>query len=126
MNNARIIQLLIGVNLAAGVWSLSIDGVTPSWVAYPVLVLVTTALLRRGERAASGYLALIAAVFTLMHLTFTREAVSSGCVHPANPDLACHPVTWIVTLGVAPAMTAVIACALFLRSRRTQAVPNHV
>jgi len=125
MDNARIIQLLVGVNLAAGVWSLSVDGVTPSWVVYPVLLIVSIALLlRRGVATASGYLAGLAAIFTLMHLPFAREAVSSDCVHPADPNLACHPVTWVTTLGIVPALTAVVAAVVFFLARRRQLVHN--
>ncbi len=123
MDNARIIQLLVGVNLAAGAWSFSVDGVTPSWVVYPVLLIVTIALLRRGVVAASGYLAGLAALFTVMHLPFAREAVSSACVHPADPGLACHPVTWLATLGIVPALTAVVATAVFLVARRQRLQP---
>jgi hypothetical protein len=126
MDNVRIIQLLVGANLAAGVWSLSVDGVTPSWVVYPVLLVVTIALLRRGVLVASGYLAGLAAIFTLMHLPFVREAFSSDCVHPADPDLACHPVTWAATLGIVPALTAVVAVAVFLVARREQPVLDRV
>jgi len=123
MDNGRIIQLLVGVNLAAGLWSLIIDGVTPSWVVYPVLLVITIALLRRGMAAASGYLAGLAALFTVMHLPFARAAVSPDCVHPADPDLVCHPLTWVVTLGIVPALTAVVATAVFLLARRKRLQP---
>ncbi|HET7689079.1 MAG TPA: hypothetical protein VFK41_01760 [Nocardioidaceae bacterium] len=125
MDTKRIIQLLVGANLAAGAWSFIVDGVTPSWVVYPVLLMITIALLRRGGTTGSGYLAGIAALFTVMHLPFIREAVSSDCVHPADANLDCHPVTWMATLGIVPALTALVAAVVFVMARRHQRVPGN-
>lgn len=117
------LRALVVVNLLAGAWSFAVDGVTPSWVVYPLLLLLGMALLRRSRQAAAAYVASLAALFTLVHLGFVSAALSQTCVHPADPGLACHRVTWLVTLGALPAATAVAAALLWVRGRRSTAQP---
>jgi len=117
MSIRPVLFALLGLNLAAAVWSWAVDGPTPSWVVYPLLLVAVPFLLRGGERRAAVYLSAVAALFTLVHMGFLRASVSDSCVHPADPDLACHPTTWLVTLGLVPAVTAVLAAAAALRVR---------
>lgn len=116
MSVRRLLLALLALNAVAAAWSWAVDGPTPSWVVYPLLLMGVPVLLRAGERRAAGYLGAVAALFTLVHVGFLRAAVSDSCAHPANPDLACHPTTWLATLGVVPVLTAVVAAAAALRS----------
>lgn len=120
MDTARTIHALVGINLVAGAWSFVVDGVTPSWVVYPLLLLISLGLLRRSLSAAAGYLGGLAAVFTLMHLPFATQALSSDCTHPANPALGCNPTTWIVTLAVVPTLTALVSGYVWWQARRSR------
>jgi hypothetical protein len=120
MDTGSAVKALVGANLAVGAWSYAVDGVTPSWVVYPMLLSVALALLSRSTVAASAYLAGVAAVFTLVHLPFARAALSADCTHPADPSLACHPVTWLATLTIFPALTAVLAGLLWWQGRRAR------
>ncbi len=116
MHRRTLITLLL-LNLLAGAWSFAVDGVTPSWIVYPLLLLLTVPLLKRSVRHAAAYLAAVATLFLLVHLGFLGAASSERCVHPADSSIACHPTTWLVTLGVVPTVTAVGAAAVWFRSR---------
>ena len=117
MNRIAVLAL-IGLNLLAGVWSLAVDGLTPSWVVYPLLLLLGLVLLRRSSRSALAYLSGLALLFLLVHVGFLQAATADACVHPADSARACHQVTWLVTLGAVPAVTAVAAGSLWLCDRR--------
>ena len=123
MSSRAVLVVLLGLNLIAAAWSWAVDGVTPSWVVYPLLLLVVVLLLKRGARPAAAYLAFVAALFVLVHVGFVREAFADSCEHPADASLACHPVTWVATLGVVPLATAVTAAGVWLRSRHDRAEP---
>ena len=118
MNPRNALIGLLSLNLLAGVWSLLVDGVTPSWIVYPLLLLVTLPLLRRSASQAAAYLASVATLFVLVHVGFVSAATSESCVHPADPTLACHPTTWVVTLGVVPLVTALGAAGVWIWARQ--------
>lgn len=107
---------LLALNAAAAIWSWSVDGLTPSWVVYPLLLLVVLRLLRSSELRAATYCAAVAGLFLAVHIGFLRAAGSDTCVHPADPALTCHPTTWWVTLGLVPAVTTVMAGLLAARN----------
>lgn len=121
MNPRNTLIGLLTLNLVAGVWSLLVDGVTPSWVVYPLLLLVTLPLLKRSVSQAAAYLASVATLFVLVHVGFLGAAASESCVHPADPALACHPTTWMVTLGVVPVVTALGAAGAWFWARQGRA-----
>lgn len=123
MTTWRALLVLLVVDLAAGAWSLAVDGPTPSWTVYPVLLVVGLALLRRRPRAAAAWVAGLSALFALVHVPFVRAALADRCVHPADPALDCHPVTWLVTLGAVPAATALAAAVLWWRERQGSPLP---
>jgi hypothetical protein len=123
VTHRRSLIALLLLNLLAGTWSLAVDGVTPSWIVYPLLLLLTLPLLRRSVRHAAGYLAAVATLFVLVHLGFLGAATSETCVHPADSSIACHRATWMVTLGVVPMVTAVGAAAVWFRARPGQPSP---
>ena len=77
---------LVTVNLVAGVVSLLDEGATPSWVVYPLLLLVGTALLVwTPGRIGIAFLGVSALLFLLVHVPFTVEAFSPGpCVNPGR------------------------------------------
>lgn len=115
------VVILVALNLAAGAWSLAKDGVTPSWIVYPLLLLLGLAILRRSASSALAYLGGLALLFLLVHVPFLRAAVADTCIHPADASRPCHPVTWLVTLGAVPAATALAAALVWAAARRTEA-----
>ena len=112
---------VLALNGAAAVVSFVIDGVTPSWVVYPVLLVGVLLLARRSVRNAAIALAVAAALFVAIHTAFVGEALKGDkCVHPADAKLACHPTSWVVTLGVVPLVTAMGAIAIAITSRQRE------
>jgi len=78
--------------LVFAVTSWVVEGVTPSWVVFPIALVVGLARAQRGGSSGIIWLGLSAFVFLLVHLPFDRAALSGHCVNPADSDKACHPV----------------------------------
>ena len=75
---------------------------TPSWIVFPIVLVVGLARARRGGSSGIIWLGLSAFVFLLVHLPFDRAALSGHCVNPADSDKACRPGWWLVSLGAFP------------------------
>lgn len=113
------LHVLLALNAAAAVLSFIVDGITPSWVVYPLLLVGVFMLGRRNVRTAAVALAVAAGLFVAIHTAFVGQALKGDkCVHPADETLACQPASWIVTLGVVPFVTAVGAVAVAVASRQ--------
>jgi hypothetical protein len=108
----RLLVALAFLGLIFAVTSWIVEGVTPSWVVFPILLL---AGLFRARRGTSGtvWLGLSAMVFLLVHLPFDKAALSDHCVDPADSDKACHPAWWLVSLGAFPLLMVVAAVFAF-------------
>ena len=122
MTTARKALLaLVAVNLIDGVISIVDEGVTPSWVIYPILLVIgAVLLLRRPGRIGIIFVGASALLFVLVHIPFTVEAFSSGpCVNPADADFECSPVLWPITLTAIPAATVIAAVWAWLQERST-------
>lgn len=107
---------VVVVSLLCAPWSWIDDGVTPSWVVYPVALLVALWRVLRGSGAL--FLLIAAAVFLVVHLPWTWAAVTGAETNPLNRDSPSSPAQWLVTLFVVPLFTAAVAFAAW-RSRRT-------
>lgn len=92
------------------------DGLTPSWVVYPLALGVGLWRLSRGKGVV--WLGVSAIVFVLVHLPWTLAWISGE--HPLDADLEYSPVQWVLTLFVAPALL-VVAAALAWRKGRKEA-----
>ena len=102
---------LLGLVFAVTSWI--VEGVTPSWIVFPILLLVGLVRARRGGSSATVWLGLSALAFLLVHLPFDRAALSAHCVNPADSDRACHPGWWLVSLGAFPLLMVVTALLAF-------------
>jgi hypothetical protein len=91
------------------------DGITPSWIVYPILLLLALWRLRSGKGALM--VGVVALVFLLVHLPFTWAALSGADTSPSNPDLPTSPVQWLVTLFVVPALTSAVGWITWLKER---------
>jgi hypothetical protein len=113
----KVLLALVLINLVNGVISLIDEGVTPSWVVYPILLVIGTVLLvRKPGRIGVAFLGASALLFVLVHIPFTVEALSPGpCVNPADADRECSPVLWPITLTAFPAATVIGAVWAWLR-----------
>ena len=99
----EILLLLIVASFASAPVSWIVDGVTPSWVVYPIVLAICLWRLSRG--GGTLYFGIAATVFLLIHLPWTLAAVT-GRANPADSTLPTHPVEWIVTLFTIPLVTA--------------------
>jgi hypothetical protein len=117
----KVLLALVVVNLIDGVISLADEGVTPSWVIYPILLVIgAVLLLRRPGRIGIAFLGASALLFVLVHIPFTVEALSPGpCENPADADRECSAVLWPITLTAIPAATVIGAGWAWLRERAT-------
>ena len=101
--------------LLAAPWSWVDDGVTPSWVVFPLFVAVGLWRLLKRDRGRV-WLAVTAAVFLVVHVPWVVAAVS-GDENPLDADAPFNPEQWLVTLLVLPLLLAVTA-VLARRARR--------
>ena len=101
------------LGLAFAVTSWIVEGVTPSWVVFPLLLAVGLVRARRGGTSGTVLLGLAALVFLLVHIPFVREALSDECVNPVDSDRGCHRIFWLVSLGVFPLAMVVSAVLAF-------------
>jgi hypothetical protein len=90
-----------------------VEGVTPSWIVFPVFLVIGLARTRRGGTAGTVWLGLSALAFLLVHLPFDKAALSEHCVNPADADKDCHPAFWLISLGAVPLLMVVTAGLAF-------------
>ena len=91
------------------------DGITPSWIVYPILLLLALWRVRSGKGAL--LVGVVALVFLLVHLPFTWAALSGEDTSPSNPDLPTSPVQWPITLFVVPALTSAVGWITWFKER---------
>ena len=112
----RVLVLLVAASLACAPVSWIVDGITPSWVIYPIALAL--GLWRRGRGGGTLYFGIAATVFLLVHLPWSWAAVSGGETNPLDSTLPAHPVEWFVTLFVIPLATAAAGFAAWRASAR--------
>ena len=91
------------------------DGVTPSWVVYPIVLLVALWRVFRGGGAL--FVAIAAFVFLVVHLPWTWAAITGADTNPLDRESPSSPAQWLVTLFVVPLITLAVGAAAW-RSRR--------
>ncbi|HUF16230.1 MAG TPA: hypothetical protein VMQ46_10120 [Acidimicrobiia bacterium] len=113
-----ILLALVAVGLACAPWSWVVDGVTPSWVVYPVVLLVGLWRIARGGGAL--YLGVAATIFLLVHVPWTSTAFIGQRINPLPADIAVHHVEWTVTLFIVPLLTAFTGFAARWQTRTSK------
>jgi hypothetical protein len=109
----RLLLTLALLSLAFGVASWIIEGITPSWVVFPIFLVVGLVRSRKGGSYGIVWLGVSALVFLLVHLPFDKAALSKHCVNPTGADKACHRVFWLISLGVVPLLMVATAAVAF-------------
>lgn len=104
MELRRLVAAIAIVNVLCAPVSWFDEGVTPSWVIYPLALLVGLWRLRRGKGLV--FLAVSALVFLLVHLPWSFAFLFAG-EHPLDSDLEYSPLQWMLTLLVAPVALAI-------------------
>ena len=103
-------------SLACAPWSWIVDGLTPSWIVYPVVLSVALWRIRKGKGAL--LLGIAATVFLAVHLPWTWSALTGDRAGTVPDELAVHRVEWMVTLFIVPLLTAVTGFAAWREDRR--------
>lgn len=114
-----VLLVLVLASLATAPWSWFVDGLTPSFVVYPLVLLVGLWRLRRG--GGTLYVGIAASIFLLVHLPWTWTAFTGDRAGPLPEDLAIHRFEWAVTLFVVPLLTALAGFVAWTRSRQEDA-----
>ena len=94
------------------------DGLTPSFVVYPLALLVGLWLYRKGR--GTVFLGITATSFLLVHLPFTWAAITDSGKNPADASSPYNPGEWLVIMFAIPLVTT-IASFLAWRERRAKA-----
>ena len=100
-----VLLALVLVSLACAPVSWVMDGATPSWIVYPLVLLVGLWRYRRG--GGTLFFGIAATVFLLIHLPFAWAAVTDSGKNPYKDSAPYNPVEWIVTLFAVPLATAI-------------------
>ena len=119
-HDRRTLTVLIVANLVCAPVSWVDDGITPSWIVYPLALLVALWRVRQGQGAL--FVAIAATVFVVIHLPWTWAALTGSDENPLDRDSPSSPVQWLITLFIVPAVTATIGWVLWHR-RRTPSSP---
>jgi hypothetical protein len=108
----QILVVAVAANLLGGVVFTLTEGLVPSWVVYPLMLIIGLGLLRK--RAITGALFLLgsAALFLLIHLPFTLLVGLRGS---QCPD--CSPTLLWVTLFIVPLLTTFVAMIAWQQAR---------
>ena len=112
----RVFLPAVVASLACAPWSWPADGLTPSWVVYPLVLLVGLWRMRSGKGAL--FLASAASVFWLVHLPWAWSAFTGERSGFLPDDLALHRFEWAVTLFAVPLLTVAAGLAAWREGRR--------
>jgi hypothetical protein len=112
-----ILLVLVIASLVCAPWSWIVDGLTPSWVVYPIVLLV--GLWRMRRRGGTLYFGIAAVVFFLVHLPWAWTAFTGERTGFLPGDLAIHRFEWAVTLFAVPLLTAVAGFAAWREGKRS-------
>jgi hypothetical protein len=111
-----VLFALVLASLACAPWSWIVDGLTPSWVVYPIVLLV--GLWRMRGRGGTLYFAIAAAVFFLVHLPWTWTAFTGERTGFLPDDLDVHRFEWAITLFALPLLTAIAGLAAWSEAKK--------
>ena len=96
----RALLVMIIVSLLCAPISWVDDGITPSWVVYPIALIIALWRYRSGHGAL--FVAIAALVFLIVHLPWSWAAITGAENNPVNPESHSSPVQWLITLSIVP------------------------
>ena len=114
---------LVVVSLACAPVSWIDEGVTPSWVVYPVALMIGLYRLRKGGTSGTVFVGVAALIFFLVHLPFAFAAVF-GDENPFDADREFSPVQWTITLFLIPLATVIAAWLARREARAAGSAPG--
>jgi hypothetical protein len=117
----RVLIALVAISTACAPVSWIDEGVTPSWVVYPLALLVGLYRLRKGGTTGTVFVGVAALVFLVVHLPFAYAAVF-GDENPLDAEREFSPVQWTITLFLIPLATVIVAWLARREAKTTGAV----
>jgi hypothetical protein len=108
--------VLVLASLACAPVSWSMDGLTPSFVVYPLVLLVGLWRYRRGR--GTLFFGIAATAFLLVHLPFIWAAITDSGENPSKASSPYNPREWLVTMLAIPLVTAVAGFLAWQERRR--------
>jgi hypothetical protein len=111
----RALLAMIIVSLLCAPVSWIDDGITPSWVVYPIVLLVALWRFRRGQAAL--FVGIAALVFLIVHVPWSWAAITGADTNPLDRESPSSPVQWLITLFIVPALTTVVGWITWARQR---------
>ncbi|SRR6266540_18132 len=116
----RALLVMITVSLLCAPVSWVDDGVTPSWVVYPIVLLIALWRFRRGHAALLVGIAALA--FLIVHLPWSWAALTGADTNPLDRDSPSSLVQWLITLFAVPALTSAVGWITWSKQRLTRSV----
>ena len=121
ISSRRALVGVIVVSLLCAPVSWVDDGITPSWVVYPVVLLVALWRVRRGGGAL--FMGIAALVFLLVHLPWTYAALTGAEHNPLDRASPSSPLQWLVTLFLVPLVSSAVGWLTWMRERSSRPQP---
>ena len=115
INWIQILVVTVEANLLGGLVFTLTEGLVPSWVVYPILLILGLWMLRQRTTIGALFLLGSAALFWLIHLPFT---VLIGLRGSQCAD--CSPALLWVTLFIIPLFTTFVAIMVWQQARRNE------
>jgi hypothetical protein len=116
----RALLMMITVSLLCAPVSWVDDGVTPSWVVYPIVLLIALWRFRRGHAALLVGVAALA--FLIVHLPWSWAALTGADTNPLDRDSPSSPAQWLITLFAVPALTSAVGWITWSKQRSARSV----
>jgi hypothetical protein len=113
INWKHVLLVLVVMNLIGGIVFIVTEGLVPSWVVYPILLIVGALRLRKGGTTGTVFLGVTAVIFILVHFPFTFFGPEGS----ACPQ--CSQVLLWVTLFVVPLLTTLVAVLAWRQARES-------
>jgi hypothetical protein len=116
-NWRTVLLALVVVSLACAPVSWIDDGFTPSWIIYPLILLVGLWRMWRGH--GTLYFGIAGTIFLLVHIPFTWAALF-GSQSPTGTDNPYNPVQWLITLFAVPLLTVIAGFLAWREARQAR------
>ena len=97
------------------------DGITPSWIVYPIALLVALWRYRQGKGAL--FVGIAALVFLVIHLPWSYAAVTGAENNPLDRSSPSSPLQWLITLLLVPLVACAVGFVTWSKERATTRQP---
>lgn len=111
----QILVVAVAANLLGGLVFALTEGLVPSWVVYPLLLIIGLMMLRRRPITGALFLLGSAILFLLIHLPFTVLVGWRG-----DQCADCSPTLLWVTLFIIPLLTVFVTIMAWQQARRNE------